>query len=134
MLVHLTRDLNVRCYKFCGQDAQYPARVQRDWTCFSEGGEELANCNPEPDLGEIVRDNLTNLTWQRRDLQMGSRSQRPEYCEALEYGTYGDWRLPTLRELKTVIDLSRNSPASILTFSLVFLRCSSGPRPRIPNL
>ena len=97
---------------FCGQDAQYPARVQRDWTCFSEGGEELANCNPEPDLGEIVRDNLTNLTWQRRDLQDGlSQPAAREYCEALEYGTYGDWRLPTLRELKTVIDLSRNSPS-----------------------
>ena len=39
---------------FCGQDAQYPARVQRDWTCFSEGGEELANRNPEPISGEIV--------------------------------------------------------------------------------
>ena len=42
---------------------------------------------------------------------MGSQPAAREYCEALEYGTYGDWRLPTLRELKTVIDLSRNSPS-----------------------
>ena len=75
---------------FCGQDAQYPARVARDWTCFSEDGEELANCNPEPPPGEIARDNLTNLTWQRRDLQNGlSQSSAREYCEALQYATYG---------------------------------------------
>jgi hypothetical protein len=33
------------------------------------------------------------------------------YCEGLTYGGYGDWRLPNVRELQSLVDYGRNEPA-----------------------
>lgn len=36
-----------------------------------------------------------------------------EYCENLRLGNYKDWRLPSVRELYSLIDLNADDPAAI---------------------
>jgi len=64
-----------------------------------------------------VTDNLTGLMWTKNaNLPGGSTwNDAIDYCNAMNAGagTYGynDWRLPNVRELQSLIDYSRWSPA-----------------------
>ena len=90
---------------FYGQDAQYAA---------------LGTCVPKSftivDTGvtaeDIVYDNNTGLMWMRTP--DGSReygwSDASSYCNALDYGGYDDWRVPTPREYLTIVDNGRAWP------------------------
>ena len=85
---------------FSGQDAQYPRN--RSYT-FVAGG--------------TVVDNVTGLEWQRNT--MDSRldwDNAVRYCANLELGDEVDWRLPTVKELFTIMDLQRYDPAIDPTF------------------
>jgi hypothetical protein len=58
-----------------------------------------------------VTDIATGLMWQ----QIGSSQtmtweQALSYCEDLIFGGYGDWRLPTIKELRTLVDYNISSP------------------------
>ena len=80
---------------FYGQDAQY-----------------LCNPHSYTDLGNgIVRDNVTGLEWQQFP-ERGAISwyQAIDYCNALTLGGYSDWRLPTIKEISTLVDSSIPSP------------------------
>ncbi len=76
--------------------------------------------------GEVVIDNTTGLMWQNEPYS--SQEQEAEkantehgkvlkwgnafkYCEALELEGYSDWRLPSLKELKSLVDYSRTNPS-----------------------
>ena len=59
-----------------------------------------------------VSDAATGLTWQLDDSGTGMDwADALEYCEALEVGGYGDWRLPDAKELQSIVDYAR-SPAT----------------------
>lgn len=58
-----------------------------------------------------VTDNDTQLTWQRQaDGVDRSWSQATSYCQGLTLPGAG-WRLPTVFELQTIVDLSKANPA-----------------------
>jgi hypothetical protein len=59
-----------------------------------------------------VLDNETGLMWQHPYLD-GSRTWRNAlvYCEELSVGGYSDWRLPSIKELQTLVDEEVYSPA-----------------------
>jgi hypothetical protein len=95
---------------FYGQDAQYAGR-QPDFT-------------PSAD-GLTVWDNNTGLTWQRNPDTNGdgviSKSDkltwtqaqaRPAALNAAKFGGYGDWRLPAIKELYTLIDFRGTDPGA----------------------
>ena len=44
------------------------------------------------------------LTWQTGTGPTGSRASAMTYCSNLVLGTFSDWRLPTIEELKGTID------------------------------
>ena len=55
--------------------------------------------------GGVIKDNATGLVWQQ-DTAPGTYTwqQAIEYCENLILGGYDDWRLPTIKELSTLVD------------------------------
>jgi hypothetical protein len=78
---------------FYGQDAQYGPNIQ-SFTDLGNG---------------IVRDNVTGLEWQQATVPgTYTWAQAITYCEnlVLPAGGYSDWRLPTIKELSTLVDSS----------------------------
>ncbi len=63
--------------------------------------------------GSNVYDNLTGLIWTKNANIDGFKqwASAISYCENLVYGGRSDWRLPNARELFSLIDLSKASPA-----------------------
>jgi len=64
--------------------------------------------------GEIVTDSKTKLMWQdNNDAKTVTKNWQGaiDYCEALNFGGYTDWRLPNTRELRSIVDYSRSNPA-----------------------
>lgn len=59
-----------------------------------------------------ITDNDTGLMWQK-DRAPGSYNweQALSYCEDLELAAYNDWRLPTAKELQSIVDYSAAYPA-----------------------
>jgi len=63
-----------------------------------------------------VTDNMTGLMWARNANIGGTMtwSNAIVYCEGLTYGGYSDWRQPNRRELQSLTDDGRASPALII--------------------
>lgn len=55
---------------------------------------------------DTVIDSMTQLEWQRTALDDEDRSwaEALDYCETLTHATKGDWRLPNVKELVTIVD------------------------------
>ena len=67
--------------------------------------------------GGIVTDSITKLQWQ--DDTVGEKlawEAAIAQCEALDLGGYTDWRLPNIKELSSIIDDTRHTPAVTLVF------------------
>lgn len=62
--------------------------------------------------GETVTDAATGLIWQQAD-DGTSRTwdDAVSYCQALPLGGHSDWRLPSRKELLTLVDAGRTHPA-----------------------
>lgn len=72
---------------------------------------------------DTVTDNCTGLEWQRftadrdGDGQITSADLFHSWCEALDYcfnlsfAGHGDWRLPSVRELESIVDYGRFNPS-----------------------
>ena len=64
----------------------------------------------------VVFDAFTGLVWQTVDPDSGSFffgawAEALAYCEALDFGGRDDWRLPNVRELRSIVDMSRFDPS-----------------------
>ncbi|MDY6989848.1 MAG: DUF1566 domain-containing protein [Thermodesulfobacteriota bacterium] len=100
--------------------------------CYDNGQETTCSAQNEPFYGqdahytvnapsyeiklidgqEVVTDHVTGLTWQRHD--DGIRRtwrQAKEYCENLSLAGYSDWRLPTKKELQSLLNYGFFRPA-----------------------
>ena len=68
-----------------------------------------------------VTDTTTGLMWQQMWQQTSPNiastwSQALSYCENLTLGGHTDWRLPTIKELRSLVDYSQGSPAISLVY------------------
>lgn len=73
---------------------------------------------PYTDNGDTVMDTATGLEWQKAgDSTTRNWENALAYCEGLTLGRHDDWRLPDLRELDSIVDLNRYTPAIDLFFS-----------------
>ena len=71
-----------------------------------------------------VTDSSTNLIWQKDTARDGQDEYRLttwdealSYCESLDLDDKQDWRLPTIKELETIVDLLLWDPATDEVFS-----------------
>ena len=61
---------------------------------------------------ETVIDICTGLMWQRRSSSVSMTWEKAiEHCESLSISGYSDWRLPTIEELRSIVDLTKSHPA-----------------------
>jgi hypothetical protein len=70
----------------------------------------------------MVQDPRTNLMWEDTPHVREAKIRQPRaviYCKELTLGGFEDWRLPTIKELLTIIDYTRISPAILREFSYV---------------
>jgi len=87
---------------------------------FGEDSDYTCNPHSYTDLGNgIVRDNVTELEWQQTTAPgTYTWEQALDYVAGMNSGsgTYGftDWRLPTIKELSTLVDSSIPYPPARL--------------------
>lgn len=63
-------------------------------------------------VGDTVTDHVTGLVWQRNDDGIPRTwKQALYYCEGLTLANRSTWRLPTIKELRSIADVSRDTPA-----------------------
>jgi triacylglycerol esterase/lipase EstA (alpha/beta hydrolase family) len=63
-----------------------------------------------------VTHSSTGLVWQQEDDNIISRWEIAiSYCEGLTFAGKGDWRLPNVKELQTLVDYSKDNPATDLS-------------------
>lgn len=60
----------------------------------------------------LINDNNINLMWTKQYAIDKTWREARNYCTRLIYAGYGDWRLPTLDEMKTLIDKNYAKPAT----------------------
>jgi len=68
---------------------------------------------------EIVTDTTTNLQWQDNiDAKTVTKTWKEaiDYCKALKLGGYTNWRLPNIKELKSIIDRRYINPTISKSF------------------
>lgn len=59
-----------------------------------------------------ISDNTTGFMWQKQDdATLRAWTDAITYCEGLSLASYTDWRLPNVKELKSIADMSKYSPA-----------------------
>lgn len=81
---------------FYGQDAAYLAEQMS----FTDNG------------NGTVTDRTTGLSWQKQDDGITRNwAAAVAYCEKLSLGGHEDWRLPSKKELMSIIDYGRADPA-----------------------
>ncbi len=96
-------------------------------------GNEQYGKNYFKDNGDgTISDLATGLMWQQSDNGQGINWQKAlEYAQNLELGGYDDWRLPSAKELQSIVDYSRspqttNSAAVSNLFELSTIRDPDG--------
>jgi len=72
--------------------------------------------------GDVVIDKDRKLMWQDDKAVINNKmnwQQARKYCKNLNLAGFSDWRLPTIQELNTIIDLDRYNPAIAKEFKNV---------------
>ncbi len=70
----------------------------------------------------MVKDLRTGLMWEDSYHSKETKITHPRavvYCRELKLGGYDDWRLPTIQELLSIVDYSKEEPAILGVFDNV---------------
>ncbi len=70
----------------------------------------------------MVKDPATNLVWEdtkHAEKEQVTYLEATSYCETLKLGEHNDWRVPTLKELLSIVDYTRYEPAVLKEFTRV---------------
>jgi len=116
-----------KCYQGVSPWAEIP--------CAGTGQDGVYNINPMSftvigSNSDMVQDNNTGLVWQRQDdgnsynwyqaagvYDANYNSSSQNVCGALNLGGFGDWRLPSKKELITIVDYSIPYPGPTINMT-----------------
>ncbi len=65
--------------------------------------------------GSTVKDSATSLLWEREEQGPYTWQQALEYCEELTLAEHADWRMPNIKELASIVDLTRTGVAPAIS-------------------
>ncbi len=82
----------------------YPVRAVRGGASAGFGGIDRPAFRDNGD--GTVTDELTGLMWKKDESPNLNWEEALRYCAGLDWGGHKDWRLPTVRELGSIVDLS----------------------------
>ena len=103
-----------------GQSASFDPLAIGSFDAVDNGSidDATASADSYTDNGDgTVTDTSTGLTWQQTSASNHMKwEQALAYCEGLNLGGYTDWRLPTKKELESLVDYSRYNPAINMTY------------------
>jgi hypothetical protein len=102
-----------------GQSVSFDPLVIGSFDAVDNGSiyDATASSSSYTDNGDgTVTDISTGLMWQKSSSSDKTWEQALAYCEGLNLGTNTDWRLPTIKELRSLVDYSRYSPAINTTY------------------
>lgn len=68
------------------------------------------------DDGQTIADSTTGLMWAVETLPRMTQEKAFEAAKASTLSGHSDWRVPTVRELQSIVDHSRSNPACALVF------------------
>jgi hypothetical protein len=63
-----------------------------------------------------ITDQMTGLTWQAMEVLPKNWEQALAYCQQLDLGGFTDWRLPTIKELSTLVNEQQTNPSIDTTY------------------
>ena len=86
-----------------GTANEYPVRCVRNGAAGSPTLTDNGN--------GTVFDRSSGLMWQQAEGGEGNWDEALTFCEDLDLAHYTDWRLPTVKELRSLIDEGRSQPA-----------------------
>lgn len=66
--------------------------------------------------GQTITDSSTGLMWAVETLPRMTQEKAFEAAKASTLSGHSDWRVPTVRELQSIVDHSRSNPACALVF------------------
>ena len=101
-----------------GEDSDY-TRNPPSYTKLDAGGNALPD---DAASWVMVKDNVTGLIWEKKtdDGSIHDRDNTYDWYDAQDvfiaqlnsegFGGHSDWRLPTIKELDTIVDLGRYNP------------------------
>jgi hypothetical protein len=71
---------------------------------------------------KTFKDQTTSLTWQsgENDISRMKFDWATSYCESFQGGGKDGWRLPTVKELLTLIDYKKVDPATTFEFDTIY--------------
>jgi hypothetical protein len=70
----------------------------------------------------MIKDTRTNLMWEDTPHVQESKLTQPKaekYCNDLILGGFNNWRLPTIKELLTIVNYKRIEPALLPEFTYI---------------
>ena len=71
---------------------------------------------------DVFNDSKTGLVWQDNSAAKETKmnwQDSVDYCSKLNLAGYNDWRLPSIKELQSIIDINRHKPAIKKGFNYV---------------
>lgn len=72
-------------------------------------GRTVASGNLTDNTNNTISDELTDLMWQKSGSEVQNWENALTYCENLSFVGYTDWRLPNVKELMTIVDITQSS-------------------------
>ena len=84
----------------CVKGSEYGKISADDYVTVPENGDEM------------IFDNKTNIYWQKTTVGGKTWKEALAYCENLTYAGHDDWRLPNKNELASLVDFTKENPAS----------------------